>query len=383
VSFAQPGSGFKEQELDYKHKGLARFDREREELMAMLDQGRGQDALKMIQRSITLNIVNPNGWRNMFGTADAQITTVMRAVIELAQAETPDWPALFQTCQAQQVIPAWDALGELLWAIDPTRYFPFQIMALRDLADWCGQKLPNGRPAADTVPAVLKFGDAFLEKLSPWQPRDMTDAQSWMWCVAYDEDEGDGEEPNVLREQPALPQSAPEVANPKLWLIAPGAGARLWRDWQREGEMSIGWDHLGDLAAYASGPDIVAALQTGLETNQAVNGWALWSFCHNVKPGDYVVAKRGRSRLLGYGRVITEYRYDVDRDEHAHVHDVEWISTQEVDISSEGMMPMKTLTEIKPGWLTHQMLVKHYGVNLPGWPTPADDPVAAPPPTTQ
>jgi hypothetical protein len=98
----------------------------------------------------------------------------------------------------------------------------------------------------------------------------------------------------------------------------------------------------------------------------------LWTFCHNVKPGDYVVAKRGRSRLLGYGRVISGYSYDGDRDEYANVHEVEWISTQEVDISSEGMMPMKTLTEIRPGGLTHRMLVKHYGVHLPGWIVPAD-----------
>jgi len=181
VNFAQPGMKFANHELDYKHKALKRFVTEREQLDQLLSQGQGLEALKMLQRSLTTNIVNPNSWRNMFGTTDTQTTAVIRALVDVVEDNDPDWQQFFTVFDQQKVVPAWDALCQVLWALDPTRFSPIKIRLFRQFAEYCGKALPKGKPAADTLPAVLKMGEAFREKLMPWQPRDMTDVQSWIW----------------------------------------------------------------------------------------------------------------------------------------------------------------------------------------------------------
>lgn len=377
VSFAQPGERFAADELRLKHRMLERFAREKPQLEQLIQSGQGLEALKVLQRNLTGNMVSPYAWKNTFGDTDERAAATLEAYWKVATEDEPDWAAFFHAChEAKTTAPNWDALGQVLWALDPQRFFPIKISVLRELADYCGQALPGGRPAADTLPAVLKFGEAFRAKLAPWQPRDMTDVQSWMWHVnglgEFEDEEGENQEPpesaSVLREEPPA-VIAPSSSKPRLWLIAPGERGRYWEDWQAREEISIGWDHLGDLSAYATGKDIIKELQAQSESevNQAFNGWAIWSFYNDIKPGDYVVAKRGRTTLLGYGIVTGGYRYDETRVEHTHLHSVQWKEVREVDISALGMLPMKTLTDIQPGWMTHRALQEHYGVQLPGW----------------
>ena len=130
-----------------------------------------------------------------------------------------------------------------------------------------------------------------------------------------------------------------------VWLIAPGQGGRFWESCVEAGEVTIGWGGLGDLLAYDSSDAIAEALQRDTGERQTNNARACWEFSHVMRPGDLVFAKRGRSAILGAGRVTTAYRYDPDRGDHPHVRGIDWFRTGEWD-TGDRMLPTKTLTGI-------------------------------------
>jgi hypothetical protein len=81
---------------------------------------------------------------------------------------------------------------------------------------------------------------------------------------------------------------------------------------------------LGDLQQYESRDEVFDALKTSDRDNPIMSALACWQFGHEIRPGDYVIAKQGRSVLLGYGVVTSEYRFDDSRAEFQHVRDVDW-----------------------------------------------------------
>ena len=84
-----------------------------------------------------------------------------------------------------------------------------------------------------------------------------------------------------------------------VWVIGAGEGARLWRDFQINGIAAIGWDDLGDLSQYDSRDAIQSALvENGAGQNPRMHSLAAWEFVHEVKIGDVLMVKRGRSVIL-------------------------------------------------------------------------------------
>ena len=105
-----------------------------------------------------------------------------------------------------------------------------------------------------------------------------------------------------------------------IWVIAPGKGARLWSEFLKRGIAVIGWSHLGDLGEYESREAIHDALiQEGRGQNPVMASLAAWEFAHEMKKGDIVLAKRGRSVILGWGRVTGDYSYEAERAEYQNV----------------------------------------------------------------
>ncbi len=109
------------------------------------------------------------------------------------------------------------------------------------------------------------------------------------------------------------------------WVIAPGEGARLWAEFLEAGVAAIGWDYLGDLAEYESREAIHATLiANGAGENPTMQSLAAWEFYREVAVGDIVLAKRGRSAILGWGTVTGDYVYDSERAEYRNTRSVEW-----------------------------------------------------------
>jgi 5-methylcytosine-specific restriction protein B len=140
---------------------------------------------------------------------------------------------------------------------------------------------------------------------------------------------------------------------PHWWAIAAGEAGYLWEDWKEEGIISIGWDFMGDLRAYASKE---AMRQHLLEDNAATqrhnDALACYEFCRAIQPGDIVVAKQGKTKVLGLGRVTGAYEYDEERNDFQHVRRVLWLSEGPWVRTADVAFPTKTLTRITGYHLT-------------------------------
>ena len=129
-----------------------------------------------------------------------------------------------------------------------------------------------------------------------------------------------------------------------VWVIAPGEGARLWRDFLEDGIAAIGYDDLGDLGEYESREAIQSALiENGSGPNPSNHSLAVWEFAREMKIGDIVIAKKGRSVILGWGEVTGEYMHDPEREEYPNLRTVWWHPCR-APISLNVLITTKALT---------------------------------------
>ena len=138
-----------------------------------------------------------------------------------------------------------------------------------------------------------------------------------------------------------------DVATVHYWLYAPGEGASMWEDFYSAGIMGLGWDELGDLNTYASKDEMAQKLRDihGGDSSYKNSAHAVWQFVHDIKPGDVIFAKRGRSEILGRGVVESDYEYDDNHDgEYPNIRKVKW--THKGSWQSDEMFAMKTLTDV-------------------------------------
>ena len=137
-----------------------------------------------------------------------------------------------------------------------------------------------------------------------------------------------------------------DVQTVRYWLYAPGRGACMWEEFYSRGIMGLAWGEIGALTAYANKEDLKAQmLQTYPENGTQKNDiHALWQFVNEMKSGDVVFVKKGRSEILGRGVVTGDYVYDPDGGEYPHLREVSW--KRQGSWRSDQQFPLKTLTEI-------------------------------------
>lgn len=130
------------------------------------------------------------------------------------------------------------------------------------------------------------------------------------------------------------------------WLYAPGEQASFWDEYYQEGIMGLGWNKIGDLKEYNKQEDLIVPLKTnyGDESSQVQNANMLYSFANDMKPGDVIFAKKGRSLIVGRGVVTSDYYYDDSRENHPHLRKVNWQDKGEWKTNT--LLAMKTLTNI-------------------------------------
>ena len=130
------------------------------------------------------------------------------------------------------------------------------------------------------------------------------------------------------------------------WLYSPGEQAVFWDEYHQEGIMGLGWNKIGDLRAYKKQADLIAPLKQnyGSDTSQKNSADMLYGFVYEMKPGDIVFAKKGRSTIVGRGVVTSEYYYDGNHEIHPHLRKVKW--THKGEWKLDNMLAMKTLTNI-------------------------------------
>lgn len=142
---------------------------------------------------------------------------------------------------------------------------------------------------------------------------------------------------------------APTPGNsPNYWAIGAGEGGTFWESWQAQGIMSIGWKKLGDLRQYNNDQLLRQTLKQhyGGDTTHNNDALACWQFCQEIQPGDYVVVKIGRRKILGVGQVLGEYQHDRTRVVHHSIRVVDWLLTGWLEDKEGPGVPTKTLTSI-------------------------------------
>jgi len=157
-----------------------------------------------------------------------------------------------------------------------------------------------------------------------------------------------GSEADPTTQEAAAEWQRTHLGERQVWLLAPAEGARLWPEFQREGIAAIGWDDLTNLSELTTYDEVYAALQAMHGGNPTNDANACFQFAQKIKPGDLIIAKQGRSVLLGLGEVTSPYRYDENRAEYRHVVDVRWVLAGHWTLPPEHRMVVKTLTDMTP-----------------------------------
>ena len=136
-------------------------------------------------------------------------------------------------------------------------------------------------------------------------------------------------------------------SNRKIWLVSPGRNAKYFDEFYEKGIVAIGWDYLGDLSRYENDEQIREAIRQHEESDRNPRNATLacYQFAHEMKIGDIVFAKQGQRKIVGYGVVTSNYRYEAERDTYKNVRSVDWNMRGNWTPRDKPMV-LKTLTEI-------------------------------------
>lgn len=155
------------------------------------------------------------------------------------------------------------------------------------------------------------------------------------------------------------------------WIYAPGKNADKWDEFYSKGEIGLGWERLGDLTRYKSKDEIENELKKLLNVTESKKNaaTACFEFCFVMKPGDVVLVKKGRTELLGYGIIDSDYFFDENEPSLNNRRKVIWKKKGSWSIAYD--LPLKTLTDITRYGTEHPGYDKYYdrllgemGVNL-------------------
>ena len=140
-----------------------------------------------------------------------------------------------------------------------------------------------------------------------------------------------------------------DVGTVHYWVYAPGQGADKWDEFYHDGIIALGWGEIGDLETFASKDEMKQKMKEvyGNESSYKNSAHATWQFSRDMKIGDIVFVKKGRTEIIGRGVVTSDYEYDEERaDYYNNVRQVKWTHKGEWELDSQ--TPLKTLTDVTP-----------------------------------
>ena len=138
-----------------------------------------------------------------------------------------------------------------------------------------------------------------------------------------------------------------------VWKVAPGASASQWPQCRDGGYIGVGWKVTGDLTGVSPAewkPLKKRVLRENSDETDAGLTQA-WTFATRIKEGDYIVANRGTSAVVGVGVVVGPYYFVAETSGggegpwDAHRFPVEWIDTHTRRVNEGGWK--RTFTPIK------------------------------------
>ncbi len=126
-----------------------------------------------------------------------------------------------------------------------------------------------------------------------------------------------------------------------FWKIAPGRKAAYWGECRDNGCIAINWMNDVDLREFDEKSGIESELNNRDEGGSR-DAHSIWTFVHDIKKGDVVVANDGKSRAKGIGVIRSDYLPPHDRNNpfrnaevNAQVRLVDWKLTGSVVLGEE------------------------------------------------
>ena len=140
-----------------------------------------------------------------------------------------------------------------------------------------------------------------------------------------------------------------ESENLRYWLYTPGEGSCMWDKFYDEGIMAIGWAELGDLRIYESKKAMKQRMKETYDPSMSYMNaaHATWQFANEIKVGDVIFVKKGRTQIIGRGVVTSEYGYLGSDPSYPHRRNVDWTHKGKW-IHPGGQAVLKTLTDVTP-----------------------------------
>jgi restriction system protein len=144
----------------------------------------------------------------------------------------------------------------------------------------------------------------------------------------------------------------------RYWVIAPFESKpsevfdKVWQFDIANDFISIGWNELGDVSQMSREELFEAVTSTYPKKPQQTKGLyanMIWAFYHEISPGDFVIARRGRKILAAVGKVSESALYSPQKSpahDHSSFLKVSWQEQPRGKTFPGVVFPMHTLTEI-------------------------------------
>jgi restriction system protein len=144
----------------------------------------------------------------------------------------------------------------------------------------------------------------------------------------------------------------------RYWVIAPKESKqpeqfdKVWQFDLANNLISIGWHQLGDASKMSREELSVAVASIYTDKPPATKGFlanTYWAFYHEIRPGDFVIARRGRKTLVAVGKVSQSAFYAPGKssvDDQPNFLGVLWQEQPRNKVFPAIVFPMQTLTEI-------------------------------------
>jgi restriction system protein len=145
---------------------------------------------------------------------------------------------------------------------------------------------------------------------------------------------------------------------PRCWVIAPFESEnretfdKVWQFDVGNNLISIGWSQVGDVSKMSAEELSNAVASTYPDkplATKALYRNMLWNFYHEIAPGDFVIARRGRKILAAVGQVIQSAAYSPGKSpatDHPNFLEVAWQAQPRDKIFPSLVFPMQTLIGI-------------------------------------
>lgn len=145
---------------------------------------------------------------------------------------------------------------------------------------------------------------------------------------------------------------------PHYWIIAPIESKppelfdKVWQFDIANNLISIGWKALGDVSRMSREELSAAVASTYTDkppSTKALYTNMVWAFYHEISPGDFIIARRGRKTLAGVGKVSRSAFYAPGKSSihrHPNFLEVSWQEQPRDKVFPSIVFPMHTLSEL-------------------------------------